>query len=70
MNRSFCVILLILFVIVTATQAGENANHEKILETYYSLEKPDGDGPFPAVMLVPWCIGFDEEHAKPHYDNV
>jgi len=70
MNQSFCVILLILFVIVTATQAGENANHEKILEKYYSLEKPDGDGPFPAVMLVPWCFGFDEEHAKPHYDNV
>jgi dienelactone hydrolase len=51
-------------------QADENAKHRELLSKYYRLEKPAGTGPFPAVMMVSGCSGFDVEFGKKSYDNV
>jgi dienelactone hydrolase len=40
------------------------------LSKNYRMEKPEGPGPFPAVMLVPGCSGFNAEFAKARYDRV
>jgi len=33
-------------------------NHEARLGAFYDLKKPEGSGPFPAVVAVPGCSGF------------
>ena len=33
-------------------------NHEARLAAFYDLKKPEGSGPFPAVVAVPGCSGF------------
>lgn len=70
MNR---IILIALFAIVAffpVVQADENAGHIELLSKYYNVEKPDGTGPFPAVILVPGCRGFDVDPFKKHYNYV
>jgi dienelactone hydrolase len=47
-----------------------SAEHRERLAKHYQLEKPDGAAPFPAVMMVPGCSGFDRELLKKHYDAV
>ena len=41
-----------------STWADSSAKHQRRLEAHYSLERPEGRGPFPAVMMVPGCSGF------------
>ena len=70
MIRSFLITLFVIFVFIPTIQAADNADHRELLSKHYGLEKPDGAGPFPAVMLVPGCSGFDAKFAKGHYDGV
>lgn len=44
--------------------------HRKLLSKYYRLQKPGGAGPYPAVMLVSGCSGFEARFAKAQYDAV
>lgn len=37
------------------------ADSRSKLEFYYNLHRPEGEGPFPAVMLVPGCGGLETE---------
>jgi dienelactone hydrolase len=37
------------------------------LSAHFNLQKPEGDGPFPAVMLLPGCSGF--KSGAPSYDG-
>lgn len=50
--------------------ADSPAEREARLAANYALEKPDGNGPFPAVMLVPGCSGFQSASWKAHFDRV
>lgn len=68
MIRSFLIPLLAFLVIIPTTQAADNADHRELLARHYRLQKPDGTGPFPAVMMVSGCSGFDA--FKGHYDVV
>ncbi len=42
---------------------------ERLAENYH-MQQPDGDGPFPAVIMVPGCRGFNSPRLKPVYDRV
>ncbi len=48
-------------------EVGDTADHRELLSKYYRLEKPNGAGPFPAVLLVPCSGGFEaKNHIKFH----
>ena len=40
------------------------------LERYLDLKKPEGEGPFPAVILAAECFGFRSAYTVQHYDDV
>ena len=62
------IVLLIAFVSFAFAQTADNSEHQERLSKHYRLEKPKGAGPFPAVMMVPGCSGF--EFGKEHYNSV
>ena len=71
MIRFFLATFLAIFIFVPTIQAADNADHKELLSKHYRLQKPVGAGPFPAVMMVPGCTGFDDaKFVKKHYDNV
>jgi dienelactone hydrolase len=70
MIRYFFVAFFVIFVFMPAVKAAGDSKHRELLLKHYRLEKPNGAGPFPAVMLVPGCSGFEAEFAKAHYDQV
>ena len=53
--------VLIIFLIAIGSYADDKAQQIELLSKHFRLEKPKGGGPFPAVMLVPGCSGFDSE---------
>ena len=57
----------LLYGMCTLTWADSSAEHQKRLEAHYGLERPEGGGPFPAVMMVPGCYGFADPLNKDHY---
>lgn len=70
MIRSFLTAFLVIFVLIPTIQAADNPGHSELLSKHYRLEKPVGPGPFPAVMMVSACSGFESELFKKHYDAV
>jgi len=70
MIRNFFMAFFVIFVFIPTVQAADNAKHRELLSKHYRLEKPDGAGPFPAVMMVPGCSGFDADFQKEFYDSV
>jgi len=52
-----------------STWAGQIEERQARLAARYGLEKPEGKGPFPAVMLVPGCSGFEHRLWKGHYER-
>lgn len=50
--------------------ADVSVEHQRRLEAHYGLERPEGRGPFPAVMLVSGCSGFAAPLAKDRYARV
>lgn len=61
---------LIALSITVGSYAADKSEIRELLSKHYRLEKPEGPGPFPAVILVPGCSGFDAEFAKARYDRV
>jgi len=57
-------------LIPTGICAADNADHQERLSKHYRLKKPDAAGPFPSVMMVPGCSGFNAEFQKAFYDSV
>jgi dienelactone hydrolase len=47
-----------------------SADLKEDLSKHYRLEKPEGTGPFPAVMLVPGCSGFHADFQKEFYNEI
>lgn len=70
MIRLICIALFTVLVFVPVTHSDENTNHSELLAKYYHLEKPKGEGPFPAVMLVPGCHGFNSRLVPSFYKNI
>jgi dienelactone hydrolase len=70
MIRAFLIALFVILMFTPTIQAADNADHSELLSKHYRLEKPDGTGPFPVVMMVPGCSGFDAKLQKMHYDRV
>ena len=70
MVRNFFVSFFVIFVFIPTVQAADDAKHRELLSKHYRLEKPDGAGPFPAIIMVPGCSGFDAKFAKADYDHV
>ena len=70
MARFICIALLAIFAFIPVVQADDNANHRELLSKHYKLQKPVGAGPYPAVLMVPGCAGFDAKFVKKHYDKV
>jgi dienelactone hydrolase len=62
------IVLLIAFISFAFAQTADNTEHQESLSKHYRLEKPEGAGPFPAVMMVPGCSGF--EFGKERYNSV
>jgi len=60
----------VLLLFIPAIEAGDNADHRGLLAKHYRLERPDGKEPFPAVMMVSGCSGFNADFAEGHYDEV
>lgn len=70
MTRFVSMILLAISFFVPMAQADENKDQEELRSKHYSIEKPDGAGPFPAVILVSGDFGLDLEFSNKHFDNV
>jgi len=66
----FVLSCLIALSIPIGSSATDNVEHRKRLSKHYCLEKPEGQGLFPAVMLVSGCNGFDSKFMKARYDRV
>jgi dienelactone hydrolase len=62
--------ILIIFLIAIGSYADDKTQHIELLSKHFRLEKPEGKGPFPAVMLFPSCGGFDSKNLKSQYDRV
>ena len=62
--------VLIIFQIAIGSYADDNASKIDQLSKHFRMEKPEGKGPFPAVMLVPGCRGFELKSMKSQYDRV
>jgi len=67
--RSFLSCLFSLLIPVGMC-AADDSDHQKRLSKHYRLERPDGAGPFPSVMMVPGCSGFNANFQKEFYDSV
>ena len=61
---------IVALLFFTDTHAENRAGHLELLSQHFRLEKPKGEGPFPAVIMVSGCSGFDADFAKAHYDSV
>lgn len=51
-------------------EAADLTKLQKGLEPYYRLQRPDGPGPFSAVMMVSGCSGFTPDIAPTSYTRV
>ena len=63
------ILLSALSAATSTSWAGPPNEREVRLAARYDLEKPAGEGPFPAVMLVPGCSGFERQPWKGHYQR-
>lgn len=70
MIRLILIALFFIFSSAPFIEADDSADHATLLSKHYHLEKPDGKGPFPAVMMVSGCSGFDAEFQKAFYDSI
>jgi dienelactone hydrolase len=68
----FGVVLLTLGSLVQGSVALAQAAsaREARLAARYAMAKPEGPGPFPSVILVPGCQGFDRPQWKQRYEAV
>ncbi len=62
-------VLMVCFGFTTPSYA-DDADHQKRLSEHFRIEKPEGKGPFPAVILVSGCSRFDAEFSEKHYNRV
>ena len=61
--------VVVIVPLIAFAQTADNTEHKERLSKHYRLEKPKGAGPFPAVMMVPGCSGFEYASAKEAYNS-
>ena len=66
----FTAAILAISMIAIGGHAEDKDQHLKQLSLHFRMKKPEVAGPFPAVMLVPGCSGFNSETFADHYDRV
>ena len=66
MMRSLTLILVSALAIAVSAGVGTRA---ATVAEFYDLAKPNGDGPFPAVVLAPGCGGFHDQYSPPVFDR-
>jgi len=69
--------ITVLFTLMTAvlcffmaSPVASADDHETRLTALYDLQKPEGKGPFPAVVAVPGCSGFHTASGEPVYNKI
>jgi dienelactone hydrolase len=62
--------LAIVMLVLASLHLCSCANKLDSLPPHFKMLKPDGKGPFPAVMMVSGCSGFNTPLGKPYYDSV
>ena len=65
-----CQPLSIVICVLACLSLGSCAKDLDSLSPHFKILKPDGEGPFPAVMMVSGCSGFNTPIGRPHYDSV
>lgn len=69
--KLFTVFMVLFFILViTMFDFVLAGDHLELLSKHYRIEKPEGDGPFPAVILVSGCSGFGGKLRTNHYNHV
>jgi dienelactone hydrolase len=63
------VALLVGAAALSPAWAEPSAAHLARLQAASAIEKPPGDGPFPAVILVPGCQGFNHRLYRSRYER-
>lgn len=62
--------LSIVICVLAGLSVGSCAKDLDSLSPHFKILKPDGEGPFPVVMMVSGSSGFNTQIGKPHYDSV
>lgn len=62
--------ILAISVIAIGGHAEDKDQHLKQLSLHFHMKKPEGAKPYPAVMLVPGCSGFNSETFADHYERI
>ena len=61
--------VIIVLLISIDSYADDKAQRIELISKHFRLQKPEGKGKFPVVMLVAGCHGFNLDTAKDHYDR-
>jgi len=70
-SRFVGVLAMALAIGLPSVAVGQGAvERARLLEARQALSKPDGDGPFPAVILVAGCQGFDHPQFRGRYERL
>lgn len=70
MRTILAIAALCALLLGTAAVAAPDTHVAKALTEHYRLEHPAGGDPWPAVVLVSGCSGFEAGFSRPHYDEV
>ena len=69
-SRFSCVLATLIFAMpVVSTSQEESDSRISRLKPNMNIQKPAGDGPFPAMVMVTGCSGFHNERFQPSYDR-
>jgi hypothetical protein len=66
-GKATIVLTLVLLLMPDLPGAGEAQDTARRLVESLSIGRPDGPGPFPAIMLVPVCSGMSKKENAAHY---
>ena len=60
---------MVIFILLPNSYGQDKPNQFELLYKHFHVDKPKGNGPFPAVILVPGCTGFNGDIMKTQYDR-
>ena len=60
---------MVIVILLSNSFGQDRPDHFELLSKHFHVAKPKGNGPFPAVMLVPGCTGFNWDFMKTQYDR-
>jgi dienelactone hydrolase len=60
----------ICFTWAIGVAADDSETRRRALEPYFNTHRPDGPGPFPAILFVSGCVGFDYGDYQKTFDEM